>query len=195
MELEKEFDNDCSIEGFIKEGTSVLEIIASNQHELEKIGGSFKEIGNYMYQIINKVISGKIGLFSIEDIRKIIKPLVDEFDKKYGKNWSENKIIIKEYRTSFNELMATIPENKFSEKVAVVGYPKAMRGQKCPYHECDFYSQGHDIEIYNPKTKRGLIINKLTAHLAREHDLLQNAGNRYSISARAFYENFMPNIK
>ena len=47
-----------------------------------------------------------------------------------------------------------------------------------------------DYTIRNKRTGRELTINRLTAHLARDHHVLEK-DNCYGISAREFYENFM----
>ncbi len=62
--------------------------------------------------------------------------------------------------------------------------------QFCPFEKCNRTWHG-DIYIRNPSTEKRLVINRGLEHLIRDHHLLEK-GNMYGITAREFYEHFMP---
>jgi len=64
----------------------------------------------------------------------------------------------------------------------------------CPFSfSCkigNYGSWNEDIKIKSQKNGRELTINSGTAHLAKEHHLLEK-DNEYGISAKEFYNSFM----
>jgi len=79
-------------------------------------------------------------------------------------------------------------------KVRVISYVTTRGMQECPFNRnCrigDYLGWNEDVKIESKKTGKKLTVNSGTAHLAREHHLLEK-DNEYSISAREFYESFM----
>ncbi len=61
--------------------------------------------------------------------------------------------------------------------------------QECPFMTCTFLGTA-DVLVRNKATGRELIVNDITIHLARQHNLLEK-GNKYGISAKEFYVHFM----
>ena len=62
--------------------------------------------------------------------------------------------------------------------------------QGCPFSECRAQS-GRNVILANMKTDRVFLLSGMGVHLVEEHQLLEK-DNGYGISAREFYEHFMP---
>ena len=80
--------------------------------------------------------------------------------------------------------------------VKINAYSSTRGTQRCPFKDCDYEGReinnwNEDVQIENSKTGKNLTINSGTAHLARAHKLLEK-DNKYGISAKEFYEQFMP---
>lgn len=83
---------------------------------------------------------------------------------------------------------------EFDEKVSILTYFLTRGEQPCPFDEScligDYAGWNDDIRIESKITGKELMINSGTAHLVREHHLLEK-DNIYGISAEEFYKGFM----
>jgi len=184
------FNNESSTVGFIPEGASLEEVIAQDTKELQTINGSFEEIGKRMYELIAKIEkdceyrhSQRRGIFLANgyDTEELLNVPGNEMDEN-----SPRGRILKAIREIYNAPKIT-GEGKI-ERVQVI-FTKGSQG--CPFKGCHSKTAGSDYKIRNIQTDKKLCINQITAHLAKAHNLLEK-GNEYGISAREFYEHFMP---
>ncbi|MEM2933004.1 MAG: hypothetical protein QW622_02245 [Candidatus Pacearchaeota archaeon] len=191
---ESGFNNNASLQGFICGYNSIEEIIACDTRELEKIGGSFEEIADRMEELVNYAREKK-QILRDEEQSEWIEPVFERFKRKYGSlngfSPKRNPKAWQKYMQEWAERMARHPKTRYDEKVSVLQIIETRGFQECPFKGCETY-WNEEVIIYNPKTKKILIINRGTVHLARVHHLLEK-GNEYGITAREFYENFMPN--
>ena len=182
------FNNDASRVGFIGDYSSIDEVIAADRKELEEIGGSFEAIADRMDELIE--FAERMN-FPYDEWSKVIDPVIDKFNVKYGGNWHRKNIqATEEYGKEWSRLRAEFPQTRFDEKVSVVNIIGTRGFQLCPFEGCDT-AWSEDVAIYNRETCRELKICLGTSHLAREHHLIEK-GNEYGISAKEFYEHFMP---
>ena len=95
--------------------------------------------------------------------------------------------------TSFAAKSRSFPVD-FDGNVVVLSYVATRGMQECPFsRECrigGYFGWNEDARIQSKITGRELTVNSGTAHLAREHQLLEK-DNEYGISAREFYDSFM----
>ena len=93
----------------------------------------------------------------------------------------------------FVEKSRRLPQD-FDDKIMITNYVRYRGIQECPFDgDCrirGYIGWNEDVKIKNKKTARELTINSGTAHLARQHHLLEK-DNIYGISAEEFYESFM----
>ncbi|MCK4589968.1 MAG: hypothetical protein KAT77_05990 [Nanoarchaeota archaeon] len=182
------FNNNASDDGFIGNYSSVDEVIAADQAELDKIGGSFEDIGDRMSYIL--------GLREEYKEAKA-KHRVAVF-KKYGhdhtdlhqlQGWVTDKG--SECEKVYDELKAFRWRLPDKSNVVITEILGSHWGQDCPFDCGSKLSANKEWTIRNQKTGKELVINEITAHLAKEHHLLEK-GNDYGITAKEFYEHFMP---
>ena len=78
---------------------------------------------------------------------------------------------------------------RYNDTIEIIGFDLDRGPQNCPFDHCgqEWYN---NVIIRNVHSKRELVINMGTVHLARKHHLLEK-GNKYGISAKEFYKEFM----
>ena len=189
------FNNDSSMVKFIPQGLSIDKVIVQDTKELEEIGSSFEAIADRMDYIIYRIdneyrpermrkradIFRKHG-YNTDDIYKV-PGSEDDLSTPLGK-------IMKDMDKLF-KIQGLVPGET---KIKVVDTIDTRGFQICPYDECHKGLSSSDYIIKNIQTKRKLYINQTTSHLARQHHLLEK-GNKYGISAKEFYQHFMPDKK
>jgi len=183
------FNNNASMVGFIGDYKSVKEVVAVDTKELEEIEGSFEAVADRMREIID-FADRKKGP-SYDEWSSLVDRLMENFVEKYGSNWAENPEAWKLYGIERNKIMARFSQSRFDNRVAVTNYMTTKGFQECPFEGCNGLTWNEEITIFNYQTYKSLVINRGTEHLARDHHLLEK-GNQYGISAKEFYEHFMP---
>lgn len=78
----------------------------------------------------------------------------------------------------------------YDNNVQILSYGLTRGSQQCPFVGCKEH-WSDVMKIRNYRTDARLTINTGILHLIRDHHLLEK-GNEYGISAREFYEQFMP---
>jgi hypothetical protein len=183
------FDNAASMVGFIVGYNSLDEVIASDSDELEVIDGSFEAIGDRMSYLISQ----------IEDV--LTPKRSEQRAEIYGKHGQDSEdywkiprdtreLIDQEVHTLYNEAVLIPGESN----IELVNLMRTKGMQFCPFEGCRDGASSTDYVIRNTETGRKLWINPMTAHLAKDHHLLEK-GNDYGITAEEFYEHFMPKGK
>lgn len=184
------FNNNSSECSFIG-NRRLEEVIASDERELNEIGGGFEAIGDRMLKLVKKIENE----YSTERDKKRT-----EIFKKYGYNTNNfydvpgndedistpRGKICQETKKLFNtqELVPGETEIEVAATLHTRGF------QLCPFEGCRGASSSSDYVIRNRRTGKRLTINQITAHLAKVHHLLEK-DNDYGISAKEFYESFM----
>jgi len=183
------FDNNASMVGFIGDYKSVEEVVAVDTKELEEIEGSFEAIAGRMEELIDFAEQNKGP--SYDEWSPLMDKLMENFVEKYGPNWAKNPEAWELYGIERNKIMARFSQSRFDNRVAVTNYMTTKGFQGCPFGGCNALTWNEEITIFNYQTCKSLVINRGTGHLARDHHLLER-GNQYGISAKEFYEHFMP---
>ncbi len=164
------FDNNASEVGFILEGTSIEDVIAQDAAELEQIGGSMDAISERMLYFQSKFYSKGS----------------ETSDRKGQEGFYREEIVAWKDHTKKDPILDSV----YHEGVYTVqSMPSTDGVQDCPFSNCTHIG-AHDVGIVNTRDKKRLIVNDVTIHLAKEHQLLEKS-NQYGISAKDFYEYFM----
>jgi len=182
------FNNNYSIVGFIPHEALLDEVIAQDTRELEEIDGSFEDIAIRMQKFLDFAESVEIPY---EEWEKVIGSVTNQLNAQYGRDWSKNSNVWKAFEKEWVRLRSKFPQTWYDNKTAVLDYLSTRGFQLCPFEGCKTNAWNEDVRICNRETERELVINQGTVHLARVHHLLEK-GNEYGISAREFYEHFMP---
>jgi hypothetical protein len=186
------FHNNASMNKFIPQGVSIDKVIAQDTGELKEINGSFEAIADRMDYLIDRIDKDYVP----DRMRKradIFRQHGYKTDELFDVPGDENNPstprgkIMKAIDNLF-KIQGLIPGET---KINVVDIINTRGFQICPYNECHKALSSSDYIIENIQTKRKLYINQTTSHLARQHHLLEK-GNNYGISAREFYQHFMP---
>jgi hypothetical protein len=187
-----QFLNNDSLVGFIHGYDSIEQVVAQDSAELKAIGGSFTAIADKMDELIAKC----------EQVSELKDRKRAEIFKKFG--YDHDSLLSvpgdeDDLSTDRGKIWAEI--NKLYDNPIVledeveIEHVRTLltRGfQLCPFKPCNAKaSSSQDYIIRNKKTGRELWINQITSHLARDHSLLEK-GNEYGITAKDFYEYFMP---
>jgi hypothetical protein len=170
------------------------EVIAQDTRELAQIGGSFGAIADRMQEFVDFIERQNQGGSGVpyEEWQKSIGPVIAKYQSKYGSDWNKNSGAWKAYGEEWARLRAEFPQTHLDAKVAVLQGLKTRGFQPCPFGCRETWND--DIAIFGRKTGRKLTVNRGTVHLARNHHLLEK-DNEYGVSAREFYESFMPDRK
>jgi len=187
------FNNRVADTGFITGYGSVDEVIAMDQAFLDEVGGSFKDIADRMAQILEFAENIKISTKNRELVDREYERISDLMVKVYGIDWEcDDNPALKRVHEGLKDkaYIKLIPEAKLDNKVvAHRGYPKG--DQNCPFEGCNVI-WNDETRIINPLTYRPLHINEGTEHLVRVHSLLQKGEHEFAITAKEFYEHYMP---
>lgn len=184
------FDNSCSVEWFIPKGVHLNDVIVKDEKELKRLNGSFEAIGNRMYEFIDAATRGENRIGLSDKSTPVRELIIEHFENQYGKDFWDNESQKKEFDETYKERISRLPNAQYDDSVSILWNSRSFRGQECPFNDGQV-GNPDDISIYNRWSKKTLVINTLTAHLAKDHHLLEK-GNRYGISADEFYRNFMP---
>ena len=182
------FRNDSSHCMFVGD-RNLDEVIAQDTRELAEIGGSFDAIADRMQELDDWAV-GKGYILPHEEQSAWVSEVYDKFESVHGKDWHKNPEAWKQYGLEWGMRMAQNPKTWYDRKVAVVQVMFTRGFQQCPFEGCN-QVWSEDVELVSRKSERQLKINRGTAHLARAHHLLEK-DNEYGISARDFYDGFMP---
>lgn len=185
------FDNSSSHCLFIG-NRRLEEVIAQDERELAELNRSFEAIADRMQEFvdfIDKQNEAK-NWVPYREWEKIISPVLAKYELEYGHDFNTNQTAWKKYEEEWARLRAEFPQTHFDDNVAILQGLTTKGIQECPFgcQKC----WNDDILIFGKKTGRQLTVNRGTVHLARVHHLLEK-DNEYGISAREFYEIFMPN--
>jgi len=170
------FNNNASEVGFIG-NRRLEEVILLDKMELGKVGGSFIAIAARMkyFQSFHFTEEGE------REYEMGLLPIPERLF--YTASKSSTSIIFdfrKEYTTS---------KGLIERKYRVWNYAYTNGLQECPFFGCGARGQ-RDVLVANMMTNRVLIVNDITIHLVKKHSLLEK-DNRYGISVKDFYEEFM----
>lgn len=187
---EQRFDNNASQVMFVG-NRSLDSVIAEDERELAEIGGSFEAVADRVQEFVSWVMA-KGYVLEYEEQSAHIKPIYDEWkDKILADDPKAKEDAWKEYKIELGARMAEHPKTWFDDKVAIVQYLTTRGFQVCPFKDCRTNCWNEDVYLVSRKTGKQLTVNRGTAHLAKEHHLLEKE-NEYGINAREFYESFMP---
>ncbi len=169
---------------------NLKDVIETDKQELVEFSGSFEAIADRMQQMVDyaeKQNTERTGV-SRNEWEKVITPVIEQYQLKYGDDWHKNPGIWGKYGDDWAKLRAQFKETWLDEKVAVLMGFNTRGFQLCPFGCRKTWND--DVEVYSRKTGRRLTVNRGTVHLAREHHLLEK-DNEYGISAEEFYKKFM----
>jgi len=181
------FNNFASQEMFIGK-RRLDDVIRGDTEELGEIEGSFEEIAdrmNYIIETANTQWSEHLENRRKEIFTKYGYPNTTEL---FDVPNSKRNIVLDEIRKAYRSPWVLPGE----EDVAIVQELRTRGIQGCPFG--DNGTSNAELRIKNLKTGKEVTINHLTAHMAREHYLLEK-DNQYGISAREFYDHFMGSDK
>lgn len=182
------FNHNIEQEGFIGNLT-LTQVLEQDAKELAEIDGSFEAIADRMQEIREFAIThnfSHLGPLNEEEYKRQITPLCEKW-KAEGKNKLLQQFI---YETALK--IAEHPKTWYDNEVAVIQYYLSrFIFQKCPFDECKEKFELETVRVISRKNKKMMMISKETIHLAHVHHFL-GKGNDYGISAKEFYESFMP---
>ena len=186
------FDNQSSGDLFIPAESSLEEVITKDREDLRKMYGSFEEIADRMTQFIMQ-IETQIAPARMKRRAEVFRDWGFNHDELLDLPGSITKegtiayLVCQDICKIFNtpEIFPGEKEIAFIDSLHTRGF------QECPFKKCTKGLSSSDYQIQNTRTGRELYINDMTAHLARDHELLEK-GNKYGISAKEFYQHFMP---
>lgn len=187
--MAEKFNNQASHCMFIG-ARNLNEVIAQDTAELIQVRGSFEDIANRMQAFVD-FAKGKGYMLGHEEQAALVGPILTRFVKQYGKDFSENDSTWRSYGQEWGKKMAEHQKTWYDNTTAVIQFMQTRGFQLCPFEGCKANAWGEDVQIVSRRNGRQLTVNSGTAHLARVHHLLEK-DNEYGISAKDFYEGFMP---
>lgn len=160
-----------SMEGWTGDFSSVEAVQEADSRELETIAGSYEAIARRMQEMwdfANRFTEARKDIVPYEEWTKVIDPVLDRFEEKYGEHFNRGTEAWKSYLKEWARLRASFPSTHLDDKVAVLQYLGTRGFQVCPFEPCDV-PWNEDVQVLNRKNGRQLTINRGTIHLAKEH--------------------------